>query len=864
MSKLSLPIGKPADSLSATQKQQYINGLSSKITLKAGDFSPFNVQCTYTIDTTDEALKKVYAFWNGYATGEAGNSILISLDLSNFFIIGREKFYKEVPFPTFVRIGGVSFNKSEPSNVTQGEHIGDLIGDEFSIEFFDGSYYFDPRFFMQFFHAEGFLELPAGTINPFAASTTVNNLHIAAKLSEQQNNTPYLKLTGDSREHVILNPKNDLKPKHFTFLSNTDIGMELVNTTSKGDFKITDVSHSMYQTKATSKHMEKKNATSWTFEPAEDLKPHHKSYTSANGKRTVGQALSYKIEVKVNNQTLKTTIKQDIKDIICQEYFFHSKPFQTFDISKIDRKKIEFNSKGSPHFSSRELQKSNYRARDNNWVLNPSEALTVLEFIRWKYRSHIVYERNNNIRQYPRIKSYGLTVNSTWRNPERNEAVKGAKRSNHQYGRALDLKSVHRQSNVANNANNADMQVALFEAGKVFLEALVEENTAAKCKNVEILLERGSKLLWKYKLDDDNNIASQKGSKFDQVVTSTPSADTDTAKIWEAAKYSTHIHIGWKSSAGHNVALKLPELPAENILRDTSVNNIFKNTIIISPEPTESSSSNRSFKQVAASIKEHLKATYPDDETEIYTVSNPLEYLELLGAFYVTERKSRFFFSFTDGWQNGLYLDQDATGQDQTILDELNFYSNIESIDTEDPTFNAFSFGEGFRSNRLATKDFFKLPQHNIDNIRKHFSKSEGTFIFNCKKEYELNAYNLSSLSRVLATITQKDVYGDSKYVSIYETLANPIIWQASDDTPPATDAPNKYYILLQQGYTSNKALLAGGAYQNVGFTSEQTIPETLDLIEIYRQTTAKMSPNMSVTNIEDIATLFHHDYFSY
>jgi len=35
--------------------------------------------------------------------------------------------------------------------------------------------------------------------------------------------------------------------------------------------------------------------------------------------------------------------------------------------------------------------------------------------------------------------NYLLTISSGWRNPERNEAVGGARTSNHQYGKAVDL-----------------------------------------------------------------------------------------------------------------------------------------------------------------------------------------------------------------------------------------------------------------------------------------------------------------------------------------------------------------------------------------------------------------------------------------
>jgi hypothetical protein len=35
--------------------------------------------------------------------------------------------------------------------------------------------------------------------------------------------------------------------------------------------------------------------------------------------------------------------------------------------------------------------------------------------------------------------NFTLTVNSTWRNPERNEAAGGVKTSRHQYGNAIDM-----------------------------------------------------------------------------------------------------------------------------------------------------------------------------------------------------------------------------------------------------------------------------------------------------------------------------------------------------------------------------------------------------------------------------------------
>jgi len=893
MKKLAFPIGNPPVELSEADRINFINRLAADIEIISTEFSPYSVRRRYKISMPND--KKLYAIWSGYMQSSIDDSIVISLPPSEFFIVDKGQYFKEIPFPVHVRYGPIASQLDLPVEVTEGEEIGTLVGEELFIEFIDNyGYNLDPYFFFRFFQESDFLNIPVGSTNPFAPTTSNDNiLNIAYSIDGQDNTQSYLKLSGDTRGHIIYNPNVDLQPKHFSFLSLDEILVEILNSTSKGNIKITDISAAMYKTKQTPKFVEKKEVNTFSFKPNRELRPHHLSYKTANGKRKPGKPLKYRITATIGDTILSTEIEQDKKDIIRQEYKFHSNPYQTFKLDIPDRSKIEFNNKGSLHFTPKEIQKSNYNTRLNNWLLNSTEAFHVAEYIRWKFREHVRAKRIAGENQYSRILTFDLKINSSWRNPERNEAVKGAKKSNHQFGRALDLKSIHRKKSTNNNQKNADMQVALFEAGKVFLEDLIATNTAADCTSVEILLEKNSVLLWSYKVDKNTgailSIKSLKGKNtagehiadYDTVVTDvTP----NKSEIWNAAKYSTHVHIGWKSSEGHSVALNLPELPGEDILNDYSTEPEYRNLILIASEDsTVKVDDQLPLHHVADSITAYLqeKTGFP---TEIREVASAIDFLNAINAFGMENYKIKYFFSFGHSWDGGLVLknyknyatlsdDPETRAKQkwkfyeenihqQEIIDELNYrYGFTESSDLGLDTIPFDSGTNDYqqtKSHLLNISHFLKMPQWILDNIQQCFEDSEGVYLVGCNTDDVSNelAKEKSTIARIFANAIQKPVYGAGYYSYVHQadidlidkpaiapswdTPANPgHFWRSANLNRTEPLILDKLFILIPGKQIRNLKKDFGNDYD---FDIPE-IPRTSNLLEVYQTMLNKTYP---------------------
>jgi hypothetical protein len=126
--------------------------------------------------------------------------------------------------------------------------------------------------------------------------------------------------------------------------------------------------------------------------------------------------MSYTIEASIGTATASVTITQDQKDIIIQEYVSHGLPQVP---KRTDLVPVTGTREG--HFSAADLNTTSYSLI---WG-KPGE---LAELVRAEY--------NKLLNQ---TTDFGLTIGSSWRNPERNEAVGGALLSRHQFGNAVDL-----------------------------------------------------------------------------------------------------------------------------------------------------------------------------------------------------------------------------------------------------------------------------------------------------------------------------------------------------------------------------------------------------------------------------------------
>ncbi len=84
--------------------------------------------------------------------------------------------------------------------------------------------------------------------------------------------------------------------------------------------------------------------------------------------------------------------------------------------------------------------------------------------------------------------NYGLTLTSSWRNPERNELVNGAHNSQHQFGGAVDLVITNMPSvSSSTGLTNAQLWCLLEEAGDNFGTSIAENlSVQVPCTNTNV------------------------------------------------------------------------------------------------------------------------------------------------------------------------------------------------------------------------------------------------------------------------------------------------------------------------------------------------------------------------------------------
>jgi hypothetical protein len=418
---------------------------------------------------------------------------------------------------------------------------------------------------------------------------------------------------------------------------------------------------------------------------------------------------------------------------------------------------------------------------------NKIELYQIAEFMRREYAEQLLATRRNNSAVIPdNINTYDLSINSAWRNPERNETVGGAHNSDHQHGRALDLASIFcnnksKRKTLGRTARVA-LQLAVFHAGGEFLRQLVALNEVADCQSVEVLLEKNTTLLCRYKVRNDGTVYIH---------------PQDTTAFLEAkADIATHTHIGWKS-ATPNKPLTLPRPKPYTALPDQPLT--YRNLIVIGHEADATPAAEQlPLLQLAATIKAELEGIDPYVPTEIREVANPLRSSEYLNAAREPRYRLRYFFCLAHAEKGGLTLahypndgsipyqrPEAETGtqiHNQAILDQLELLATdffpqevvdgIEADDADDDTDVSeddseyvpnLTIGDDFltqfRTHQVRVSNLHSLLDYSQAHVRDTFQEAIGVFLlgFNASSTPDTTEGNFY---QEFANLVNKRIYG--------------------------------------------------------------------------------------------------------
>lgn len=882
--KFYLPVGKPDLVQSQSDADEFRQTLQHNGVPFAGD----QVWATYCPPSPAAELPVDYcttvALTGGFAHYDPFLKV-VRLELMFSAVNTLETILgDELPIPIRFTFGPVTANFTGNKQVAAGETLGELDGVSFNISMQDQNhFYLDPSAYFQLFNQHNLWNLPSGVRCPLIPATYpptfIDGQINVAGPDPVASSEPFLSISGGSLGLVVHNPPNPLPTHYFSFLSNDTITTSVTNlgADQTAALRFKDVSQQMYHTKINTGYVDLADANEWSIIPQDELKPYHKSYKKENGKKSVGEALTYQLKITVSNPstTLSTTISQDQKDIIRQEYLFHSKPFQSGNtvLAIPERQQLERNHKPNfvEHFKPYELQRSNYNAKNGNWMLNRREVYHVAEYMRRQFADRLVaLEIAGTLSE--KITSYGLAVTSSWRNPERNERVNGVRNSNHQFGRALDLRSSHFSWKNSFTEERRTLQLELFNVGYEFLADLIQLNGGVNCGSVEILLERGPKLLWSYRALGNNSIESKKGSKYTEVVGTAPS-DNEGA-IRKAARHASHIHIGWKPT-DPETPLILPDIQLYDDIAP-SLGNVFRNIILIADEDASVDANDQlPLNHIASSIKRHLEKIYPDTPTDIHVVRSALDFLKWCNAFRTPTYRIRYFFSFSHAWPGGLkltnydddvdYIQLDGSSDPQIHDAELYQLINFKYADLrarEDTEFDFLADEEDYhlkwgpddfneiRTHQMRISNLRYLPQEAKDNMFHTFADAEGIYIVGCRTA-DLPDVPEPSFCQELANLLQKTVYGAAYYSKVFKfgqlppEMIEPMFpmvsqqgqgWQQVDlsRTDPEPDPKNP--VVLVPGTRGGYQYLYYRAFLGRDDPDIADFPETVDLLRVYEE----------------------------
>jgi hypothetical protein len=848
--KCSLPLGMPA----AGTSYAYMTHLKSVLVADESDFGSSKGGATFTLSGGAEAAdRKVLAIWDGHYT--IHNKYISTESFPDVYVhMLRRTYGSQVPVPKKIIYGPVNV-PDKTMDCRPGDLIGELDGDAFFVTLQDkNGFYVNAYTMLEFFRSIGVFDMDDSWEFPFTRNN-VSSDHEILFLPNQDPAESYMKISGGSSDTIIYNPPQTIPPDIFSFISSDTIKISVNNISAGQQVKVIvqDISHEMYRAQVAMQYSHLGDQLS--FVPQRDLKAFHKPYNSSrtannNGKKQVGKPLMYQVSAYIDEiLTFQTTIEQETRDVIRQEYLFHSIPFQATTQLPVPALKA-FNRGGtkSAFFASDIFNDhSNY----TEWLLNADVAIHVAEVMRRKFTDQVLELYESGMLVVPaEMTSYDLKVNSSWRNPERNEKSHGVQNSNHQFGEALDLASRHaitlREPDRANPVNIA-LHYAMFQAGKAFLAEMIAINGAQKCKSMEIILERSSDRLLSYTTNNAGVISMNVKDKYDDYVNYTPAGDTDIDKICAAAEWASHVHVGWKA---HGVEeLEFPPTPSYEDI-DIVPTLPFKNIIVIATEAADVPAAQQlPLLHVAYTIRAYLDQQPGAVETYILEISNPIEYLEAMSAFNPLFRVN-YFFSMGHAYPYGLILKHTVNPINDPDLEK-----RIRHVYGTETPFGSNDFTE-FKVNQFRVSNIRLLPGEMVTNVRAIFKKARGVFILGCNAANTQDATDKTFVQE-FATLIDQPVYGAGYYSKVFHLDDEE--WEPVDiNRSDAYDATKKYVLAPnERGTTQYLKYL----FDHFDVPENFHPSEALDLFEFYKQSLELVFPEPAldkerVQNVTDPHTV--------
>ena len=186
------------------------------------------------------------------------------------------------------------------------------------------------------------------------------------------------------------------------------------------------------------------------------------------GHRERSVALSAQIQAQGCASSDSSTITQDQRDIIRQEYRNHA--------ITIPARNVFVSPQATANFTAAEVNTTAY-----DFVIG--QPGTLAQSVRNEWNSLIADEIGE-----PSPTKFGLILSSGWRNPERNEIVGGKWTSSHQYGGAVDLRISSLSSVISSTGlSRSELWCLLEEAGDNVGTGIPEQGaTQVSCNNVLI------------------------------------------------------------------------------------------------------------------------------------------------------------------------------------------------------------------------------------------------------------------------------------------------------------------------------------------------------------------------------------------
>jgi hypothetical protein len=277
--RIALPLGQPPNGLDDAAATAYLSTAVSQTSLAATGFTAATPWRTYELSpTAPPSLRRIRAPWAGGLALNTGNGALVVEMLPSLAIALRAEFGDDAPLPTRMSLRPV-LQASGPgtphwSTTPSGALIGKVSAADLVL---------------------GVSDRPALVISPVTV-------------------------------HAMPDP---LPPAYLSFLSTDAMTFDVRNPPNDITVRVSDISDPSARARG-SAVVDHKFAGPWTATFGDILAPFHPLYADDDGRRVPSPPLTYRIEGRLpnGNVAFASTLQQDTRDVIRQEYVFHSDLYQ--------------------------------------------------------------------------------------------------------------------------------------------------------------------------------------------------------------------------------------------------------------------------------------------------------------------------------------------------------------------------------------------------------------------------------------------------------------------------------------------------------------------------------------------------------